>query len=154
MTLFLMVGQPTLNPSLLLMTHLSQRSTLRLSNHTTTVLHPLSTVHLVEVLFALNAVGSKFGCPHSSTSFRLYSSFCIPILLYGCELWSSTSSEATMLERVHRKILRTIQCCPYIVTVELCHSQWVFPVFCPSFTKDNLSSHIPSLHYPLILCLI
>ena len=37
MTIFLMVGQPTLNPLLLLMTLLSQRSILRLSNHTTTV---------------------------------------------------------------------------------------------------------------------
>ena len=29
----------------------------------------------------------------------------------------------------------------------------MFPVFCPSFTKDSLSSHILSLYYPLILCL-
>ena len=50
-----------------------------------------------------------------STSFRLYSSFCI---LYECELWSSTNSEITMLERVHRKILRTIQGLPL-----RCHSR-------------------------------
>ena len=62
--------------------------------------------------FALNAVGSRFGCLHPSTSFRLYSSFCLPILLYGCELWSLTGSEIIMLERVHRKILRTIQGLP------------------------------------------
>ena len=37
MILFLIDGQPTLNPLLLLMTHLSQRSTLRLSHHITTV---------------------------------------------------------------------------------------------------------------------
>ena len=67
--------------------------------------------------FALNAVGSRFGCLHPSTSFRLYSSYCIPILLYGCELWCLTGSETTMLERVHRKILRTIQGLPL-----RCHS--------------------------------
>ena len=62
--------------------------------------------------FALNAVGSRFGSLHPCTSFELYSSLCIPILLYGCELWSLTKSEVTMLERVHRKILRTIQGLP------------------------------------------
>ena len=62
--------------------------------------------------FALNAVGSRFGCLHPCTSFKLYSSLCIPILLYGCELWSLTKSEVTMLERVHCKILRTIQGLP------------------------------------------
>ena len=62
--------------------------------------------------FALNAVGSRFGCLHPCTSIKLYSSLCIPILLYGCELWSLTKSEVTMLERVHRKILRTIQGLP------------------------------------------
>ena len=62
--------------------------------------------------FALNAVGSRFGCLHPLTSFCLYSSFCLPILLYGCELWCITKTEITMLERVHRKILRTIQGLP------------------------------------------
>ena len=46
------------------------------------------------------------------------SHFCIPILLYGCELWSVTASEITMLERVHHKILRTIQGLPL-----RCHSK-------------------------------
>ena len=32
--------------------------------------------------FALNAVGSRFGCLHPCSSFELYSSLCIPILLY------------------------------------------------------------------------
>ena len=68
--------------------------------------------------FALNAVGSRFGCLHPSTSFKLYSSFCILILLYGCELWSPTGAEITMLEKVHRKILRTIQGLPL-----RCHSR-------------------------------
>ena len=55
--------------------------------------------------YALNAVGSRFGCLHPTTSLRLYSSFCLPIMLYGCKLWSPTKTE---LERTHRKILRTI----------------------------------------------
>ena len=58
--------------------------------------------------FALNGIGSRFGCLHPSTSLRLYTVYCIPILLYGCELWSLTGTELTMLERVHRKVLRTI----------------------------------------------
>ena len=62
--------------------------------------------------FALNVVGSRFGCLHPLTSLWLYSSFCIPLMLYGCELWSPTKSEILMLERVHRKILRTIQGLP------------------------------------------
>ena len=40
------------------------------------------------------------------------SSLCLPIMLYGCELWSPTKSELLMLERVHRRILRTIQGLP------------------------------------------
>ena len=53
--------------------------------------------------FALNAVGSHFGCLHLALLLNyVYSSLCIPILLYGCELWSLTKSEVTMLERVHR----------------------------------------------------
>ena len=62
--------------------------------------------------YALNVVGSRFGCLHPLTSYRLYSSFCLPIMLYGCELWSPTKSELLMLERVHRRILRTIQGLP------------------------------------------
>ena len=68
--------------------------------------------------FALNSVGSRFGCLHPLTSLKLYTTFCIPILLYGCELWSLTTSELNMLERVHRKILRTIQGLPL-----RCHSR-------------------------------
>ena len=58
--------------------------------------------------YALNSVGSRFECLHPLTSLKLYTSFCIPILLYGCELWSLTATELSMLERVHRKILITI----------------------------------------------
>ena len=68
--------------------------------------------------YALNGVGSRFGCLHPNTSLKLYLTLCIPILLYGCELWSLTGCELTMIERVHRKILRTIQGLPL-----RCHSR-------------------------------
>ena len=62
--------------------------------------------------YALNTVRLRFGCLHPLTSLRLYSSLCLPIMLYGCELWSPTKSELLMLERVHRRILRIIQGLP------------------------------------------
>ena len=62
--------------------------------------------------FALNAVGSRFGCLHPVTSYRLYQALCLPITLYGSELWSISKTELLMLERVHSKILRTIQGLP------------------------------------------
>ena len=58
--------------------------------------------------FALNAVGSRFGCLHPLTSLKLYKSLCLPVMLFGCELWSPNKTEIIMLERTHRKILRTI----------------------------------------------
>ena len=71
-----------------------------------------TTEHCSAGRCALNAFGSRFGCLHPLTSFRLYSFLCVPILIYGSELWSLTSSEVTMLERVHWEILRTIQGLP------------------------------------------
>ena len=62
--------------------------------------------------FALNSVGSRFGCLHPLTALRLYCSICLPILTYGCEVWTITKTELLFLERVHRKILRTIQGLP------------------------------------------
>ena len=62
--------------------------------------------------FSLNVVGTRFGCLHPLTSLRLYSTFCRPVMLYGCELWVPSKLEFLMLERVHRKILRTIQGLP------------------------------------------
>jgi hypothetical protein len=67
--------------------------------------------------FALNSIGSRFGCLHPLTSYRLYQTLCIPILLYGAEIWTLSKVELNMLERVHRKILRTIQGLP-----TRCHS--------------------------------
>ena len=45
--------------------------------------------------YALNGVGSRFGCIHPITSLRLYLTLCIPVLLYGCELWSLTGCECS-----------------------------------------------------------
>ena len=47
--------------------------------------------------FALSSIGSRFGCLHPLTSFRLYNTLCMPILLYGAELWTLTKVELTML---------------------------------------------------------
>ena len=72
--------------------------------------------------YALNAIGSRFGCLHPLTSFHLYCSLCIPIMLYGCELWSVTETEISILERVHHKILRTIQGLPSRCRTSAVHS--------------------------------
>ena len=73
--------------------------------------------------FALNSVGSRFGCLHPLMALRLYHSICLPILTYGCEVWTITRMELLFLERVHRKILRTIQ---------------GLPLRCPSTTLTTL----------------
>ena len=62
--------------------------------------------------FALNAVGSRFGCLHPITTHRIYSTLCLPILLYSAELWTLPKTELQIMERVHRKILRTAQGLP------------------------------------------
>ena len=62
--------------------------------------------------YALNAVGSRFGSLHPITSFRLYQSLCLPVLLYSAEISMLSNSEVTIMERVHRKILRAIQGLP------------------------------------------
>ena len=67
--------------------------------------------------YALNTVGSRFGWLHPLTSLKLYQALCLPLLLYGSELWALTKTELLSLERVHRKILRTIQGLPI-----RCHS--------------------------------
>ena len=62
--------------------------------------------------FALNAVGSRFGWLQPITSYKLYSTLSIPIMLYGSELCSLTSTGLNIFERTHHKILRTIQGLP------------------------------------------
>ena len=54
--------------------------------------------------YSLNALGTRAGCLHPLTSLRLYKAYCIPILLYGCELWSLTQSELTLLERTQENL--------------------------------------------------
>ena len=63
-------------------------------------------------IFALNSVGSGFGSLHPVTSHRLYSTLCLPIMLYGSELWSLTNTKLNIFECTHCKILRTIQGLP------------------------------------------
>ena len=62
--------------------------------------------------FALNSIGSRFGCLHQMTSYRLYQTLCIPILLYGLEIRTLSKVELNMLKRAHWIILRTIQGLP------------------------------------------
>lgn len=62
--------------------------------------------------FALNRVGARFGCLHPRISAHLYSCLVLPRMLYGAELWSLTKTEMEMIERMHCKILRTIQGLP------------------------------------------
>ena len=53
-----------------------------------------------------NRVGSRFGCLHPNTSLKLYLTLCIPILLYGCELWSLTQTFSKyLLLKLGRRIL-------------------------------------------------
>ena len=59
--------------------------------------------------FALNRYGSRFGCLHPLSALKPYLTFSLPRLLYGAELWDLTKVELNMFERMHRKILRTIQ---------------------------------------------
>ena len=73
--------------------------------------------------YALQSVGSRFGSLHPLTSLQLYRSLCLPILLYGSEVWTFTKTELLMLERFHRKILRTVQGlptrCPSLALLQL-----------------------------------
>ena len=62
--------------------------------------------------YSLNSVGTCAGCLHPLTSSRLYRALCLPILLYGSELWLISKTERLYLERVHRKILRTFMGLP------------------------------------------
>ena len=62
--------------------------------------------------FALNTVGSRFGCLHPITSYGVYSTLCLPNMPYGSELWSLSNPELNILECTHHKILCTIQGLP------------------------------------------
>ena len=62
--------------------------------------------------YSLNRAGSRFGCLHPITTYKLYNTICIQNMLHGAELWNIKKSELLMLERANRKILRTIQGLP------------------------------------------
>ena len=62
--------------------------------------------------YAINSVGSRFGSLHPVTSFRLYQSVSLPSLLCGSDTSVLTNLEVIMMERVHNKILRSIQGLP------------------------------------------
>ena len=77
---------------------------------------PLSAVHLLEVLFfCIKCCWLKVWL---FTSFYIIQTVLLILLFHGCELWSPTSSEIIILERLHWKILRTIQGLPLC-----CHSR-------------------------------
>ena len=91
--------------------------------------------------YALNSVGSRFGCLHPITSFKLYKALSLPILLYGCEVLSYNKSNLAMMSRVHRKILRTIQ---------------GLPTRCPNSALNTLlgSLDVPSLILQRQICFV
>ena len=79
--------------------------------------------------YALNTVGSRFG--RLLTSLKFYQALCLPFLLYGSELWTLTKTELLSLERVHRRILRTIQGLPMPLSLSK-YSTW-----CPGHTDPG-----------------
>ena len=110
--------------------------------------------------FSCNAVGFRFGCLHPVTTLRLYKTW-LPILLYGSELWHITKTELLMLERVHRKILRTMVGLPI-----RCNSKALLHIMGTlsiermihqrqlNFLHSFSSLLSDSLHYQLLLSLI
>ena len=84
--------------------------------------------------FALNSIGSRFGCLHPLTSLKLYKTLCLPILLYGSEIWNYTKTELLFLERVNRRILRTIQGLPL-----RCHSSLLTKLLGTSSIDDLIT---------------
>ncbi len=58
--------------------------------------------------FALQPVGSRFGCLHPLTSLRLFKSIPSAILQYGLDLIYPTQTELLMLERGQLTMLRIV----------------------------------------------
>ena len=58
--------------------------------------------------FSLNAIGARFRCHTSCHNPSSVQDTLFTVLLYGSELWYITRTDLIMIERVHRKILRTI----------------------------------------------
>ena len=64
------------------------------------------------VFYSLFPLAPRAGGVHPLVSYRLYSAICVPIFLYGSELWDISSRQLLLLERAHRKILRTLMGLP------------------------------------------
>ena len=62
--------------------------------------------------YSLNSISTHFGRLHPLTSLCLYRALSLPILLYGSKIWTLSKSELLSLERIHRKILCTIEGLP------------------------------------------
>ena len=58
--------------------------------------------------YALSTVGAWHSGLNLSTSLQFYKFLCLPILTFGLEVWSPTSTELLMMEQSQLKILHTI----------------------------------------------
>lgn len=58
--------------------------------------------------FALQAMGSRFGCVHPLTALKLVKALPLSLLQFGLEVIHPTNSELTMMERGQRTMLRAI----------------------------------------------
>ena len=58
--------------------------------------------------YALTAIGARQACLNPCTSIHLFKTLSLPILSYGLEIWSPSSSELRMMDRSQVRILRTI----------------------------------------------
>ena len=81
--------------------------------------HPSSLVWTLDrcsagrsAFYSLFPLAPRAGGVHPLVSYRLYSAICVPIFLYGSELWDISSRQLLLLERAHRKILRTLMGLP------------------------------------------
>ena len=57
---------------------------------------------------AVNHARTRFGCLHPITRLQLYTTFALPRILYGAEIWCLSKTEVKLLKRPHSKILRMI----------------------------------------------
>ena len=58
--------------------------------------------------YAISSVGARHSCINPLTSLQFYKTLCLPILSFGLEIWSPTTTEIRMMEKSQLKILRTI----------------------------------------------
>ena len=86
------------------------------------ILHTVNPSSLVRTLDHCSAGRSAFyslfplaphaGGVHPLVSYGLYSAICVPIFIYGSELWDISSRQLLLLECAHRKILCTLMGLP------------------------------------------